>query len=127
MWPWARRMPSEGERSLSARVSVEGGISMLFEVDVVGLAAGAETERGELNDSFRGGKGGTLTNFGGEPSKLMRGALSCGKGVAAESGEQPVRMVVVGLAPNGPSSMTQSLRSRREVLCWSELGDAEGE
>lgn len=35
MWPWARRMLSEGERSLSARVSVEGGISILFDVDVV--------------------------------------------------------------------------------------------
>lgn len=127
MWPWARRMPSEGERSLSARGSVEGGMSMLLDGDVVGLAAGAETERGEFNDSFRGGKGGALKNFGGDPSKLMRGALSCGRGVAAGSGEQPGKMAVVGLAPNGPSSMTQSLRSRRDVLCWSELGDAEGE
>jgi hypothetical protein len=31
MWPWARRMPSEGERSLSARGSVEGGMSMLLD------------------------------------------------------------------------------------------------
>jgi hypothetical protein len=119
-------MSSEGERSLSARGSVEGGISMLLDVDVVGLAAGAETERGELNDSFRGGKGGALTNFGGDPSKLMRGALSCGRGVAAGR-EQSVKMVVVGLAPNGPSSMTQSFKSRRDVLWRSELGDAEGE
>jgi hypothetical protein len=99
-------------------------MSMLLDEDVVGLAAGAETERGEFNDNFRGGKGGALTNFGGDPSKQMRGALSCGRGVAAGSGEQ---MAVVGLAPNGPSSMTQSLRSRRDVLCRSELGDAEGE
>ena len=112
---------------MSARGSVEGGISMLLDGDVVGLAAGAETERGEFNDSFRGGKGGALTNFGGDPSKLMRGALSCGRGVAACSGEQPVKMADVGLAPNGPSSMTQSLRSRRDVLCRSEVGDAEGE
>jgi hypothetical protein len=125
MWPWVRRTPSEGETSLSTRGSVEGGISMLFDGDVVGLAAGAETERGEFNDSFRGGKGGAVTNFGGDPSKLMRGALSCGRGVAAGSGEG--KMPVVGLAPNGPSSMTQSLRSRRDVLCRSELGDAEGE
>lgn len=121
-------MPSEGERSLSVRGSVEGGISMLFDGDVVGLAAGAETERGELNDSFRGGKGGAVTNFGGDPSKLMRGALSCGKGVAAGSGELPGKTAVVGLlAPNGPSSMTQSLRSRKDFLCRSELGDAGGE
>lgn len=129
MWPWARRMLSERERSLSARASVEGGISILFDVDVdvVGLAAGAETERGEFDDSFRGGNGGAFMNFGGEPSKLMRGALSCDRGVAACNGEQPVRIVVVGLAPNGPSSMTQSLRSRRDVLCRSESGDAVGE
>jgi hypothetical protein len=90
MWPWARRIPSEDERSLSVRGSVAGGISMLLDWDVVvavGLAAGAETERGELNDNFRGGKGGAPTNFGGDPSKLMRGALSCGRGVAAGSGE----------------------------------------
>jgi hypothetical protein len=91
MWPWIRRMPSEGERSVSVRGSVAGGMSMLlldWNVEVaVGLAAGAETERGELNDNFRGGKGGTLTSFGGDPSKLMSGALSCGRGVAAWSGE----------------------------------------
>lgn len=126
MWPWARRMSSEGERSLSARGSVKGGMSMLLDGDVVGLAAGAETERGEFKESFRGGNGGALTNFGGDPSKLMRGALSCGRGVAPGR-EQSVKMAVVGLAPNGPSSMTQSLRSRRDVLCRSELGDAEGE
>ena len=127
MCPWARRMLSVGERSLSARGSVEGGMSMLLDGDVVGLAAGAETERGEFNDSFRGGKGGALTNFfGGDPSKLMRGALSCGRGVGVGR-EQSFKMAVVGLAPNGPSSMTQSLRSRREALFRSELGDAEGE
>ena len=63
---------------------------MLLDWDVVaavGLAAGAETERGELNDNFRGGKGGPLTRFGGGPSKLMRGALSCGRGVAVGNGE----------------------------------------
>jgi hypothetical protein len=83
-------MLSEGERSLSVRGSVEGGISILLDWDVVlvvGLAAGAETERGELNDNFRGGKGGAPTNFGGDPSKLIRGALSCGRGVAVGSGE----------------------------------------
>ncbi len=47
----------------------------------VGDAAGAETERGELNDSFRGGNGGTLEKFGGGGSKLIRGALSCGSGL----------------------------------------------
>lgn len=93
----------------------------------VGLAAGAETERGELNESFRGGKGGTLTDFGGEPSKLIRGAVWCGSGLMDWAGEQPLRMVVVGLVPSGPSSMTQSLRSMREDLFRSELGDAEGE
>ena len=87
---WRRRIPSEGERSLSVIASVAGGISMLLDGDVVvmvGLAAGAETERGELNDNFRGGKGGAPTNFRGEPSKLMRGALSCGRGVLTWSGE----------------------------------------
>ena len=47
----------------------------------VGEAAGAETERGALNDSFRGGRGGTLDMLGGAPSKLIRGALSCGRGL----------------------------------------------
>ena len=94
MWPWARRMPSE-ERSLSARGSVEGGISMVFDGVVVGLATGAETERGELNDNFHGGKGGAVMNFGGDPSKLMRGALSCGSGVTAGGGE--LKTPVVGL------------------------------
>jgi hypothetical protein len=91
MWPWTRRMPSEGERSASVTGSVAGGMSMLLldwdVVVAVGLAAGAETERGELNDNFRGGKGGALTSFGGDPSKLMSGALSCGRGVATWSGE----------------------------------------
>ena len=126
MWPWARRVPSKGERSLGTRGSADGGISMLFDGDVVGLAAGAETERGELNVNFRGGKGGAVANFWGDPSKWMRGALSWGRGLADGSGE--LKTPVVGLlAPNGPSSITQSLRSRREVLCRSELGDAEGE
>jgi len=74
-----------GEIFLRATGSVNGGISMLLVGDVVGLAAGAETERGEFNNNFRGGKGGAPTNFGGDPSKLMRGALSCGRGVAADS------------------------------------------
>lgn len=34
---------------------------------------------------------------------------------------------MAGLAASGPSSMTQSLRSMRDDLCWSELGDADGE
>lgn len=103
---------------------------MLLDGDVVvavGLAAGAETERGVVNDNFRGGKGGAPTNFGGDPSKLMRGALSCGRGVETWSGEWPLRMAMLGLAPSGPSSMTQSLRSKREFLFRSEFGDAEGE
>jgi hypothetical protein len=127
MWP--RRRPSEG-RSASVRPSVAGGISILLDGDVVvaaGLAAGAETERGELNDNFRGGKGGAPANFGGDPSKLMRGALSCGRGVVTGSGEYPLRIAVLGLAPSGPSSMTQSLRSKSEFLFLSEFGDAEGE
>ena len=127
---WRRRIPSEKERSLSVMASVAGGISMLLDGDVVvavGLAAGAETERGVVNDNFRGGKGGAPTNFGGDPSKLMRGALSCGRGVETWSGEWPLRMAMLGLAPSGPSSMTQSLRSKREFLFRSEFGDAEGE
>jgi len=66
-------------------------------VVVVGEVAGAETERGELNDSLRGGKGGTLAKFGGGPSKLIRGALSCDSGLIVWSGEYPLRMVVVVL------------------------------
>ena len=53
---------------------------------VVGDVAGAETERGELNDSLRGGKGGTLAKFEGGPSKLIKGALSCDS-VTSASGE----------------------------------------
>jgi len=34
---------------------------------VVGEVAGAETERGVLNDSLRGGKGGALAKFGWGP------------------------------------------------------------
>jgi len=48
---------------------------------VVGEVAEAETGRGELNDSLREGKGCTLSKFGGEPSKLIRGALSCDSGL----------------------------------------------
>ena len=40
---------------------------------VVGEVGGAETERGKLNDSLRGGEGG--------PSKMVRGALSCNSGL----------------------------------------------
>jgi len=54
---------------------------------VVGDVAGAETERGELNDSLRGGKGGTVAKFGGGASKLIRGALSCDSGLIVWSGE----------------------------------------
>ena len=46
----------------------------------VGLVAGAETERRELYDDLRGGNGGTLESFGGELSKLIRGAFSNGLG-----------------------------------------------
>lgn len=52
-----------------------------------GLAAGAETERRELDDSFRGGKGGALKNCGGDPSKLIKGALSCSSGLSVCGGE----------------------------------------
>jgi len=37
-------------------------------------------EEGELN-SLRGGKGGALAKFGGGPSKLIIGALSCDSGL----------------------------------------------
>jgi len=36
--------------------------------------------RGELNNSPRDRKGCPLENFGGDPSKLIRGALSCDGG-----------------------------------------------
>jgi hypothetical protein len=71
-------------------------MSMLFLNDGdaagrVGDVAGAETERGALNDSFRGGRGGTLVDdmlWGvGGPSKLIRGAVSCGSGLIAWRGE----------------------------------------
>jgi hypothetical protein len=54
---------------------------------VVGEVAGAETERGELNDSLRGGKGGALEKFGGGPSKLIKGVLSCDSGLIVWRGE----------------------------------------
>lgn len=54
---------------------------------VVGEVAGAETERGELNDSLRGGKGGALEKFGGGPSKLIKGAVSCDSGLIVWRGE----------------------------------------
>ena len=54
---------------------------------VIGEVAGAETERGELNDSLRGGKGGTLAKFEGGPSKLIKGALSCDSGLIVWRGE----------------------------------------
>ena len=38
-------------------------------------------EGGELKNSLRGGKGGALAKFGGGPSKLIRGALSCYSGL----------------------------------------------
>ena len=47
---------------------------------------GGETERAELNDSLRGGKGGTWAKFEGRPSKLIKGALSCDSATSA-SGE----------------------------------------
>jgi hypothetical protein len=55
----------------------------------VGDAAGAETDRGALNDSFRGGRGGTLDRLAGVggPSKLIRGAVSCGSGLMVWRGE----------------------------------------
>ena len=53
---------------------------------VVGDVAGAEMDWGELNDSLRGGKGGTLGKFEGGPSKLIKGALSCDSATSA-SGE----------------------------------------
>ena len=46
----------------------------------VGLVAGAETERRELYDDLRGGNGGAFESFGGELSKLIRGAGSNGFG-----------------------------------------------
>ena len=58
-------------------------MSILVDGDVdmgVGLVAGAETERRELYEGWRGGNGGALEIFGGEPSKLIRGAGSNGFG-----------------------------------------------
>jgi hypothetical protein len=54
---------------------------------IVGLTKGAETDRGELNEGLRGGNGGALAVLGGEPSKLIRGVLSCGSRLAVWSGE----------------------------------------
>ena len=48
---------------------------------VVGEVAEAETERGESDDSLRDSKGCPLEKFGGEPSKLIQGALSCDYGL----------------------------------------------
>lgn len=49
---------------------------------IIGLTIGTEIERGESNERPRGGNGGALVDFGGEPSKLIRGALSCGSRLA---------------------------------------------
>ncbi len=97
---------------------------MLTDGDVdlrVGVSAGAETERMELYEDWRGGNGGALGCFGGELSKLIRGALSNDFG-----GEWPLKKATGELGRSGPSSITQSLRSIREDLCRNELGDVEG-
>ena len=90
---------------------------------VVGEVAEAETERGELNNSLRDGKGCPLANFGGEPSKLIRGALSCDRWWFDRLG---MVVLVLKVGGNGALSMTQPWRSIREYLCRGE-GDAEGE
>jgi hypothetical protein len=78
-------MPSDVESLVSV-----GGLSILAEggaAVVVGLIAGAETERGESNEGLRGGNGGALGVLEGGPSKVIRGELSCGDRLDVWSGE----------------------------------------
>ena len=86
-------MPSAAESLVSVgrwEWLVSGGLSTLADGDApvtVELAMGAETERGELNEGLRGGKGGPLGTLGGDPSRQIRGAPSCGRSLVVWSGE----------------------------------------